>query len=220
MTHRALFRFPWNPALLAVAAAALLLGGCQAMFTFSPLSSLQRPPSSMTPEQRLTYARDALASGDAAAMRSAYEAIVNDTSADAQYVAAQLGIELSGVPTVLRDCASDPSTITASLNTIDAFIASHNLDPNLMVAAAGQLYNAALGGVTLTAMDRVMGSMGLMLGFAQSTSGTWDVTTVSTADAGIARAFLSPAVTEVASLPSGDTLRTFIEDYDAYLATF
>ncbi len=76
--------------LLAAALAALV--GCQAMFTYSPLKGLQRPPSSMTPAQRLTYAQDALASGDTAAMTAAYQAIMNDPSADAQYTVAQLGI--------------------------------------------------------------------------------------------------------------------------------
>jgi len=149
--------------LLVLLAAVLACSGCQAIFTYFPLTGLQRPPSSMTPDQPLTYAKDALASGDIAAMKRAYDAIVNDTSADAQYTAARLGIELSGIPTVLREVAGDTSTIAANLDTIGAFIASHNLDPNYMVAAGLQLKALDSAGQTLTTMDRAMGAMGLLL---------------------------------------------------------
>ena len=143
-----------------ILAMLTLLGGCQALFTFSPLSGLKRDPADMSPEQRLAYAHDALASGDHDAMLAAYNAILGDTSADAQYTSAQLGIELSGVTQVLLDCANDPSIITAQLNTIDAFITAHNLDPNYMVAAAAQLAAAAAVGAVLSTMDYAMGSMG------------------------------------------------------------
>ena len=140
-------------AAAALSAAALLLGSCQAMFTYSPLSGLKRPPSSMTPAQRLTYAQDALASGNTADMKAAYDAIKNDSGASAQYTTAQLGIQLSGVPQVLVQIAADPSTVTSQLNTIDAFITSHGLDPTYMVAAAAQLAAAQAAGATLSTMD-------------------------------------------------------------------
>lgn len=208
---------PRHTLLVLLSAAALVFGGCQAIFTYSPLSGLQRPPSGMTPGQRLTYAQEALASGDAAAMKSAYDAIKNDTGAAAQYMTAQLGIELSGIPTVLRDAASDTSNLTNDLDEINTFIAAHNLDPTYMVAAAAQLMAAAAAGVLLTPMDHVMGSMGLMLG--ATTGGTWKLSTVAHGDALNARTFLD-ATNQVASLPAGDSLRVFIQDYDGYLANF
>ena len=214
--------------LVLLPAAVLVFGGCQAIFTYSPVSGLQRPPSSMTPGQRLTYAQDALASGDTAAMKSAYDAIKNDTSAAAEYTTAQLGIELSGVPTVLRDLANDPSTISSQLNTIDAFITSHNLDPVLMVAAAGQLQNALAGGATLSTMDYAMGAMGLLLGDAFVNSpGSWDVTPANITNGERDAAgsgppgtpgFLFQAVANVASLPPGDSLKTFITQLDSFIS--
>jgi hypothetical protein len=216
VTHRALFRCPWNPALLAAAAAALLLGGCQAMFTYSPLSGLQRPPSSMTPEQRITYAQNALASGNTTAMKTAYDAIKNDTSAEAQYVTAQLGIELSGIPEVLLKIASDPNTVTTQLDAISAFIAANNLDPTYLVFAASQLSEAQAGGITLTETDMAMGAMGILLGGAQGAS--WDITTLhGTAFQTNAIAFLAPAVAQVASLPSGDPMKDFITQLNTYI---
>jgi hypothetical protein len=190
------------------------------MFTYSPLSGLRRPPSSMTPAQRLTYAQDALASGDTAAMTEAYEAILNDPGADAQYTAAQLGIELSGVPDLLVEIAGDPSTVTAQLDTINAFITEHNLDPNFMVAAANQLIAAEALGATLTTMDRAMGAMGLMLGGAQALHGigNWDFAGLGgSPDQAAAVFFLAPAVAEVASLPSGDPMKDFITELNTYI---
>ena len=212
-----------NAGFLVLAVLALL-GGCQAIFTFSPLSGLQRDPADMSPEQRLTYAHDALASGDKDAMLAAYNAILGDTSADAQYTAAQLGIELSGVPTILLEIANDPSTVTTQLNAIDAFITAHNLDPAFMVAAAGQLANAAAAGMPLATMDYAMGAMGILLGGEQSLYGDWDVSNiVAGGDPGgpavkaAAVAFLATAVANVASLPSGDSLKDFITQLDGYI---
>jgi hypothetical protein len=228
MGLRAAFRCSTRFAALAAAAAALLLGGCEAVFTYSPLSGLQRPPSSMTPAQRLTYAEDALASGDQAAMKGAYDAIKNDSGADAQYLTAQLGIELSGVPDVLVQIASDPSTVSSQLNTIDAFITAHNLDPAYMVAAAAQLAAAKAAGAVLTTMDYAMGSMGLLLGAAYANSGStsWDITAaiITNADRDAAgynpaqTGFLTQAVLNVASLPSGDPLKDFITQLDSFIS--
>ena len=174
----------------------------------------------MSPAQRLTYAQDALASGDTAAMQKAYDAIKNDPGGPAQYATAQLGIELSGVPTVFRDLANNPGNVSAQLSVLDSFIAAHNLQPALMVAAAPQLVNAAAAGIALTTMDYIMGSMGMMLGYAFASSGTWNVApaTVSHANAVIAKTFLDLA--NVGSLAANDPLLTLFQDYDTYLGTF
>ena len=207
--------------LVLLSSAVLVFGGCQAIFTYSPLSGLQRPPSSMTPEQRLNYAQDALASGDTAAMKSAYDAIKNDTSAAAQYTAAQLGIELSGVPTLLVKLAGDPSTLTAQLDLINGFITDNNLDPNYMVAAAAQLAAAQSAGATLSNMDMAMGAMGIMLGGAQRLNSNWNFTGLGTTvspEQAAAVAFLAPAVADVASLPSGDPMKDFITNLNTYIS--
>ena len=194
-----------------VVAGILLLAGCEAMFTYTPLAAFQRPPSSLGPEARLTWAQDALASGDAAAMKTAYDAIKNDPGAEAEYTAAQLGIELSGVPSLLLEVVSDPSGITADLNNIDGFITAHNLDPSYLVAAAAKL-QAADPDVELTATDYALGALGLLLGSAQTINGNWDITdpAVNTAPA---IAFFSAAVGSVASLSPSDPLRTFVERF-------
>ena len=198
-------------------AAVLLFGGCQAIFTWSPLSGLQQNPSDMTPAQRLTYAQDALASGDKDTMKTAYDAIKDDTSADAQYTAAQLGIELSGVPQVLRDIATDTSTVNHQLNTINDYITAHHLDPTYMVAAVPQLEAAAAAGIALTNTDHAMGAMGLLLGGAMSSRGDWNVV-AGNPEKGDALTFLQPAVDDVSSLSSDDPQRQFIESLHDFIA--
>ena len=192
------------------------------MFTYSPLSGLKRPPSSMTPAQRLTYAQDALASGNTADMKAAYDAIMNDSGASAQYTTAQLGIQLSGVPQVLVQIAADPSTLSTggnALNTVQDFITSHGLDPTYMVAAAAQLAAAQAAGATLSTMDYAMGAMGILLGAAYTDSGSTSYNIIhgnsGKADAGL---FLAPAVADVASLSSGDPLNQFITQLDSFIS--
>ena len=207
----------------AAAAALVLLAGCQAMFTYTPLSGLQRPPSSLTPAQRLTYAQDALASGNTSDMKAAYDAIKNDTSSAAQYTTAQLGIQLSGVPQVLIQIATDPSTVTSQLNTVDQFITDHNLQPSYIIAAAGQLSAAAAAGAALTTMDYAMGAMGLLLAAALADStalGTpsYDIL-AGNSGKGAATTFLAPAVANVASLPSSDQLNQFITQLNSFITT-
>ena len=48
----------WLPAALAM---VVLMTGCQAIFTYSPLSFLQRDPSKMSLDQRINFAEQALA---------------------------------------------------------------------------------------------------------------------------------------------------------------
>ena len=78
----------------------IVLIGCQAVFTFSPVSFLQRDPSKLSLDQKKTYAEDALASGDSDAMLAAYNAIKDDatgsTDGELNLLAAKLAMELSG----------------------------------------------------------------------------------------------------------------------------
>jgi hypothetical protein len=198
-------------ASLAVLAAVGLLAGCEAIFTFSPVAALQRAPSSLTPEGRITYGQDALASGDKAAMADAWEALKNDTSTDALYTTAQLGIELSGVPGLLLEVVSDPAALTTS--NISAFIADHGLDPSFLVDAAARL-TAVDADVELTPTDYAMGALGILLG---GTGGTWDVSTASASSVTDATAFFGNAVSGAASLDPTDPLRMFVDSFNSYL---
>jgi hypothetical protein len=126
------------------------------------------------------------------------------------YTTAQLGIELSGVPTLLREIADNTSSLTTQLDDIDTFIAVHGLDPNYMVDAGNRLQTLQAAGAPLTTMDYVMGAMGLVL---ESTSGSWDVQTNGHKTA--AQALLGNA--DVSSLATDDPLRKLVEEFDLYL---
>ena len=195
--------------------APLLASGCQQIFTYSPLTFLQRPPATLPPEARLTYAEDALASGDKDAMKTAYDAIKDDTGTDASYTTAQLGIELSGVPTLLLKVATDTSAVTSDLDNISGFISDNGLDPAYLVDAASRL-QAVDASVDLTPTDYAMGALGLLLGQAQNTTPPWDITNPSV-DTTPAIDFFAKAVDGAASLPDSDPLKAFISSFDTYL---
>lgn len=203
-------------ALAAVAVAALALGGCQAIFTWSPVTALARSPASMSPEQQVAYGRDALASGDTAAMQAAYDQLKGQTgSADAQYLAGQLGVELSGFPQLFLDAINGAVTLDpGAAIDIPQFIADNGLTPELLIDAAAELQAAQALGADLGPMDYVMGAMGLALQAAQATTPAYDINAVDLAPA---ITFLAPVVDEVATLPADDPLRQFIDSYDSYL---
>ena len=146
------------------------MGGCEAIFTSSPFTGLQRNPSSLSPEQQITYAQDALASGDKTAMQAAYDALKSETSATAVYMTAELGIELSGVPTLLTAAINDPtilSTGAGNATAVGDYIAAHpGLQPALIIDAAQRLQALAASGTAMTTNDRILGAIGLALGAA------------------------------------------------------
>jgi hypothetical protein len=142
----------------------MILGGCQAIFTYTPLKGLQRDPSSLSPAQRLVYAQDALASGDTTAMLAAYNAIKADSGNDASHLAAELGIELSGVPGLIDSAITDESLVTGNGATIAGYIAAHpGVDPSLIIDAGLRMQALDAAGYPLSTNDRILGAIGLAL---------------------------------------------------------
>jgi hypothetical protein len=180
--------------VIFLVAGLLLLDGCEAIFTFSPFTGLQRDPSSLTPEQRLTYAQDALASGDLSAMQDALDAIKNDTSHPAVYTSAKLEIELSGLPALGVDVndTSNLDSVVGNATTVDGFLAAHpDLKPSLVIDA-GERLKSLEGDTPLTVTDRVVGAIGLALAASAGTDPIYDLTH---ADLTAAMEFLAPVVT-------------------------
>jgi hypothetical protein len=180
--------------VIFMAAGLLLLGGCEAVFTFSPFTGLQRDPSNLTPEQRLSYAQDALASGDLDAMQSALDAIKDDTSHTAVYTSAKLEVELSGLPTLgldINDTTSLDSVVGES-ETVDDFLTAHpGLQPSMIIDAGARLKSLE-DVVPLSVTDRVVGAIGLALAAAADTDPIYDLTKV---DLSGAMEFLAPVAT-------------------------
>ena len=202
---------------LAVAFLVVLmagLGGCEAIFTYTPLSLLQRPPSSLPLEQRLEYAQNALASGDKTVMAAALLAIQDDPSPEAQYTAAQLGIEISGVPQLFLDAVNGTVTISSGdPSSIIAFLTDHpEVQPDFLIAAAAR-FDAA-DPLTLQPMDFVYGALGLALNAAKQTDGTYDFGNLDAGKAATAQTFIAEAAANPA-IP--DSMQTYLSALNSYV---
>jgi hypothetical protein len=159
------------PVGLVVVALVLLLAGCEAIFTASLLSFLQRDPSKLSPEQQVTWAEQALASGDPEAMAEAYELVKNDP--DNTLLAARLALELSGVGDVLSAMLQDLDTVVALDQAgLQAYLGGFvsGVDATY-AAAAGTHYTAVLAAdpSELFGQDMVLGA--LALAFAEADAG-------------------------------------------------
>ena len=98
--------------------STLLLAGCQAVFTYSPFSFLQRDISTRPPAEQVARAREALGSGDKDQMADAYEVVVKllETSDDPELylLAADLAFGASGMTEVLTQALQDLDAIGES----------------------------------------------------------------------------------------------------------
>jgi len=112
-------------ALVIVAALlSLLLGSCEKFFTTNLLSGLKRDPANLSPEQQVQYAQQALTSGDAAAMKSAFDALTSGGTSNMTTEQKVLAVQ----------CANGAMDIQSQITTIAA---EYDSDPN----AANDLIN-------------------------------------------------------------------------------
>jgi hypothetical protein len=217
-TRRGLI-FLAGPAVALLAMLLVSLAGCQAVFTYTPLTFLQRPPSSLPPAQQLEYAQNALASGDKSAMAAALLVIQNDPSPAAQYTAAELGIEVSGVPQLLLDVVNGTQNLTSESSIAAYMNGTSGVQPGYLIDAAARVANlAATDPSALQPMDYVYGALGLALD-AADTNGTIDFTTIVPGDPKptAALAFINTAI---ATLPPGDPTQAFLSGFASTFAGF
>ncbi|HYW83278.1 MAG TPA: hypothetical protein VFB30_08480 [Spirochaetia bacterium] len=199
---------PHVPISLPILLVLVILTGCQDIFTYTPLKGLQRDPSTLSAQQRLVYAQDALASGDKNAMLAAYNAIKNDTSPDAVHLTAELGIELSGVPALINDAITNESTLTGSGTTIADYIAAHpGTDPALMIAGGQSIEALAAAGYDVTTNDRLLGAIGLAMAASQSQGYNLGTPPLAPGSLQTAIDLIAPLVA------SGDTFAKSLNDY-------
>lgn len=152
---------------------ALLFSGCQEVFTYSLFEGLQRDPSSLPPEQQISYARSVLASGDPDAMADIYDEIADlaqdENDPDLYLLAADLAMGASGISSAIDEVLSseDPGSLdytvvlagidTAMLNNVSTQViaaeaAGGTPTSDQYVAAAGaELLELLEGGASLPA---------------------------------------------------------------------
>ena len=197
--------------LVALAAVGCLVS-CQAVFTFSPLSFLQRDPAGLSADQQVGFAEEALASGDADALRAAYDALVvtaaTSTDPDVQYTAAQLALELSGVSDVFTSLLGRLGGGGGDDALATAATAYESIDVSLLSAAADYLDAAESGGADLTATDYFVGGVGLIIAGAEGEDPFADLDANPNAER--AEEFLTKGADELAE---GDPARELIESF-------
>ncbi|RKX82443.1 MAG: hypothetical protein DRP57_09875 [Spirochaetes bacterium] len=210
--------------LLSIA-VIFIMSGCQAVFTYSPLSFLQRDPSTLSAAEQRTYAENALASGDADAIAKAYDAIKallkdNPDDPELNLLAAKLGVEVSGIPSLIDQIIQGSLDLSGpdALDDVSDFINSDSVDPQAMIDAGTYYKNAESSG-ELTSTDYIMGSLGILLGAASgedlSDPGSWD--TASQNEAQDAVDFLNKGIE---NLPADDPARDILTGFSDYLGNF
>lgn len=119
----------------------LVITGCQEVFTYSLFEGMQRDFSSLSREQKISYAEDVLASGDAKAMAEIYDEIAAMAANDPELylLAADLAMGASGITDVIGDFMSDPDAFdyTTDLASIDLAMLSNVADNVLAAETAG-----------------------------------------------------------------------------------
>lgn len=128
---------------IAITLAFIVIAGCENVFTTSLLSGLQRDPSTLSAEQQVRYAEEALASGDPEAMADAYATLRTSDDPETQLLAADLAIGAAGLETTITATlgelagGGDPETILGEA------LATFDEDDLAMLADAAALLAAA-----------------------------------------------------------------------------
>jgi len=155
---------------LATALLFLSIGGCEAVFTASPLRFLARDPANLPPAIRVQYARDALLSGNGELMASAYGLMAGLCAAEPgnpEYLslAGRLGVEVSGVGAVVDALLRGEIQIfgESALIRIEESVAAAIADPQLAGEAGGYLEAAAAAGADLVGADYLTGAFCLFV---------------------------------------------------------
>jgi hypothetical protein len=199
----------------------LAFTGCEAIFTTSPLSFLQRDPSKLPDEQKIAWAEAAWASGDEEAMAEAYAAIADlaagSTDPELTHLAANLALELSGVTEIVDAVLDDLDAILDGTTTLDqAFLQGilGSIDA-AYVAAAGSLFEqTALNDPdAMGDADWVMGTLCLIYEAGEA-SGSLDPSTWGAGDELGVQAFIDAAEP---NLTDGNPAQDILNNLDGYI---
>ncbi|MEE8442082.1 MAG: hypothetical protein V3S41_10185 [Spirochaetia bacterium] len=191
--------------IVLIVMAAVVLSSCERVFTSSPFEFLQRDPASYDEAQKVTFAEDALASGDEAAMAAAFDLLIDSTDPETQLIAVELALGAAGVGSALTTVVAglvaegaDPETVIT--DALDAFT---DADLALLVSAAG-LLDQADDSITPTAEQYAFVAIGLIAAAADDAGGLGNLDPPpadSDAEAYVAQAadFLAEAVALLAA---------------------
>ncbi len=136
--------------------------GCEAIFTASPFSGLDRDPSDFDLDRKIEYANQALASGDLTYIEKAYDALVAENSTDGEIclLTAKCANELNGMPEIFRAMydSTHPYYLgdidlsnSDDVDTLNEFAAS--LDKDYLTLAASYYIDADAYNANMNATD-------------------------------------------------------------------
>jgi hypothetical protein len=154
----------------------LVLCACQAVFTYSPLSFLQRDIDSLPVEQRIERAQSALGSGDPSQMLEAYNAIVallqSNDDPELSLLAADLAFGASGMVQIYTSLLQNPDYVTeATPEDLADFL--DDIDVGLVEEGAGHIQDAASGDAEISDTQYIIAGVALIAG-AAGIAGSFD----------------------------------------------
>jgi hypothetical protein len=153
--------------LVASCFILLALSSCEAVFSTSALGWAQRDPSSLPMEQRVTYAQDALASGDEASMQKAYDSLKTTSDNALKPLVAELALGAAGVSRAMTDIMDDlvnsssEAQIESAINQLLAGFSSADL--SLIASGSVLIDAAAAGGASVTANQYLLVGVGMLV---------------------------------------------------------
>ena len=156
-----------KPVAALVVSCMILLFSCKAVYTTSLLEWAQRDPSNLSTAGKIAYAEDALAAGDQAAMKKAYDALKDTSDPDLMPFVAELALGAAGVTEALADMLGKVAagTSEAEIKTAleDALAAFSAGDLDLIAEAAALIDAAVIGGADITAAQYFTAGVGMLV---------------------------------------------------------
>lgn len=129
-------------AILVVSVA--LVWGCESVFTYSPISALQRDAANLDPEEQIAIAEEAISSGDTEALTELLDDLRESENPEVLSVATDVAIALSGVPALITE-------VGATMFSVDTE------DPEALEAALASVTEAIESTVNTEAVEDVVG---------------------------------------------------------------
>jgi hypothetical protein len=165
----------------------ILFVSCQAVFTYSPVTFLQRDISTRPAAEQISRARDVLGSGDVEQMEEAYaivEALL-ETSDDPELslLAADLAFGASGMTEVFTSALQDLDTITeGSSEELEEVL--EDLDTELIAEGADHIQTAIDAGAEVSDTQYVIAGAALLTTAVELAGGFDEVGALTEGDPG------------------------------------
>jgi hypothetical protein len=197
--------------------SCMFLFSCEAVFTTSVLEWARRDPSKMSAAQKVTYADDALASGDERAMKDAFDALKDTSDPALKPKVAELALGAAGVTNALADLLGDVAAGGTEENikaAMEDSLASFSIaDLSLIGDAAALIKSAEAGGAEVSADQYFTAGVGLLVVALNDAGGDSSLIDTSTGPGADAITFLNSAR---ALFPPDSEAASLLGDFSGY----